>query len=83
MTDGWRVATAAEAGWDAVQRVFGGRGPASLCNCQRYQLVTDGPGRTVGGIASHVGHPTAANASIKARVVGTPGAHAYAIVGDA
>lgn len=36
---GWQVLTASEAGADAVAQVFGDRGPAALCNCQRYRLA--------------------------------------------
>lgn len=39
MSDDWRVLTASEAGPDAVAEVFGSRGSAALCNCQRYKLA--------------------------------------------
>lgn len=35
----WRVLPAAEAGADAVAAVFGARGPAATCHCQRYKLA--------------------------------------------
>ena len=36
---GWQVITATEAGHVAVTQVFGDRGAAALCNCQRYRLA--------------------------------------------
>lgn len=34
-----RVAPANDASWDALQRVFGTRGAAATCQCQRYKLA--------------------------------------------
>jgi len=48
-TDEWRVSTAAAAGFEAVQQVFGSRGPAALCHCQRYQLA---PGESFAGLGA-------------------------------
>lgn len=39
MSPSWRVLPAAEAGSAAITAVFGARGPASVCHCQRYQLA--------------------------------------------
>ncbi len=39
MSEGWSVRPASEAGFEAVESVFGSRGPASVCHCQRYQLA--------------------------------------------
>lgn len=36
--DGISVVPANEASWDDLQTVFGTRGPASRCQCQRYKL---------------------------------------------
>jgi GNAT superfamily N-acetyltransferase len=33
-----RVVPANEASWEDLQAVFGARGPAALCQCQRYKL---------------------------------------------
>lgn len=38
MRDGIRVVPANEAPWEDLQAVFGSRGPAHLCQCQRYKL---------------------------------------------
>ena len=39
MTDGIRVVPANEVPWDDIQAVFGTRGPAANCWCQRYKLA--------------------------------------------
>lgn len=39
MAERWSVRPASEAGLEAVATVFGNRGPASVCHCQRYQLA--------------------------------------------
>lgn len=38
MTAPLRVVPANEAGWDDIQAVFGTRGSAATCQCQRYKL---------------------------------------------
>ena len=38
MTDGLRVVPANEASWKDLQAVFGTRGTAALCQCQRFKL---------------------------------------------
>ncbi len=39
MTDAIRVVPANQASWDDIQTVFGDRGPARNCQCQRYKLA--------------------------------------------
>jgi GNAT superfamily N-acetyltransferase len=39
MTDEIRVVPANEAAWDDIQTVFGQRGSAPYCQCQRYKLA--------------------------------------------
>lgn len=39
MTDGIRVVPANEASWEDLQTVFGRRGSAVICQCQRYKLA--------------------------------------------
>ena len=39
MTDGIRVVPANEASWEDLQAVFGKRGSAPVCQCQRYKLA--------------------------------------------
>jgi GNAT superfamily N-acetyltransferase len=39
MTDGIRVVPANEAPWEDLQAVFGSRGSARSCQCQRYKLA--------------------------------------------
>lgn len=39
MTDGIRVVPANEASWEDLQAVFGRRGAAPVCQCQRYKLA--------------------------------------------
>lgn len=36
--DGLRVVPANEASWDDLQKVFGTRGTAAICQCQRFKL---------------------------------------------
>ena len=38
MTDGIKVVPANEASWEDIQAVFGSRGSAALCQCQRFKL---------------------------------------------
>ncbi len=38
LTDRLTVLPANEVPWDVLQAVFGARGPAALCQCQRYKL---------------------------------------------
>ncbi|MGH2428104.1 MAG: GNAT family N-acetyltransferase [Candidatus Limnocylindria bacterium] len=38
MTDAFTVVPANEASWEDLQAVFGTRGPAATCQCQRYKL---------------------------------------------
>jgi GNAT superfamily N-acetyltransferase len=38
MTDGVRIVPANEASWEDLQTVFGSRGTAPLCQCQRFRL---------------------------------------------
>jgi len=38
MTDGLRVVPANEASWEDLQTVFGTRGTAHICQCQRFKL---------------------------------------------
>ena len=39
MTDGIRVLPANKASWEDIQQVFGTRGAAAVCWCQRYKLA--------------------------------------------
>ena len=39
MTAGIRVVPANEASWEDIQAVFGQRGAAAICQCQRYKLA--------------------------------------------
>jgi GNAT superfamily N-acetyltransferase len=39
MTESIRVVPANEASWDDIQAVFGDRGSAAYCQCQRYKLA--------------------------------------------
>lgn len=39
MTDGVEIVPANEASWDDIQTVFGSRGSAPFCQCQRYKLA--------------------------------------------
>ena len=39
MTESLRVVPANEASWDDIQAVFGTRGAAASCQCQRYKLA--------------------------------------------
>jgi GNAT superfamily N-acetyltransferase len=39
MTDGIKVVPANEARWEDLQTVFGSRGSAAYCQCQRYKLA--------------------------------------------
>jgi GNAT superfamily N-acetyltransferase len=39
MTDGIRVVPANEASWEDLHTVFGRRGSAPVCHCQRYKLA--------------------------------------------
>ena len=39
MTEAIRVVPANEASWDDIQAVFGPRGTARICQCQRYKLA--------------------------------------------
>ncbi len=39
MTDSIRIVPANEASWDDIQAVFGERGSAAYCQCQRYKLA--------------------------------------------
>ena len=38
MTDGLRIVPANEASWEDLQTVFGTRGSAQICQCQRFKL---------------------------------------------
>ena len=38
MTDGLRIVPANEASWEDLQTVFGTRGTAPICQCQRFKL---------------------------------------------
>lgn len=38
VTDALRIVPANEASWDDIQAVFGRRGSAAVCQCQRYKL---------------------------------------------
>lgn len=39
MTDGLRIVPANEASWEDLQAVFGARGSAAECQCQRFKLA--------------------------------------------
>ena len=39
MTDDVHVVPANQASWDDIQTVFGSRGSAAICQCQRYKLA--------------------------------------------
>ena len=39
MTDGLRVVPANKASWEDLQAVFGARGDAAVCQCQRFKLA--------------------------------------------
>ena len=39
MTDGITIVPANEASWDDIQAVFGTRGDAAVCQCQRFKLA--------------------------------------------
>jgi GNAT superfamily N-acetyltransferase len=39
MTDGIRIVPANEASWEDLQAVFGTRGDAAVCQCQRFKLA--------------------------------------------
>jgi GNAT superfamily N-acetyltransferase len=39
MTDGIRIVPANEGSWGDLQTVFGNRGSAAVCHCQRYKLA--------------------------------------------
>jgi GNAT superfamily N-acetyltransferase len=39
MTDGLRIVPANQAACEDIQTVFGSRGPAAYCQCQRYKLA--------------------------------------------
>jgi len=39
VSDGIRVVPANEASWEEIQTVFGRRGSAPICQCQRYKLA--------------------------------------------
>ncbi len=39
MTDGLKVVRANEASWEDLKAVFGTRGDAAVCQCQRFKLA--------------------------------------------
>ena len=56
MTDDLRVVPASEARWVDLQTVFGTRGTAPICQCQRFKLARREAFRAAG--LTEVSHPT-------------------------